>query len=157
MSLKDWWTSLSSGEKLFVGALGVFAGGAAVKALAGNDEPEPDDAPFGTPGWLREENRQDRSLRRRYRSGNVLRQPTIEARDGRRLRPDNIVLTRRGPHVVERKDVGELRPAHVFQAADYAEEVGGTAEVRVSCDTAVPERTALIAEMLRVGIKRSRC
>lgn len=161
MALKDWWNSLSGGEKFLVGGLAVLAGGAALGALAtsGGTRRRSDDDCSNLNGasWLREEDRQDRSLRRSYGSSRVLRQPTIATSDGRYMRPDNLVRFRGRYHVVERKDVAALRLEHLLQTAEYADAVGGTAEVRVSCDTDVSERTAAIADALGIDVRRSRC
>ena len=138
----------------------MLAGGAAVNAFATSGSPgRRDDDDFDRDGasWSWEEDRQDRSLRRQYGGHRVLRQPTITMRSGRRMRPDNLVQLRRGLHVVERKDVAALRLDHLFQAAEYAEAVGGTAEVRVSCDTDVSERVAAIADAMGIDVRRSRC
>lgn len=154
--------ALSSGDKWALGGLALLLLG--IAAAAGAAQPDHDDDD--------DDDRDDRPLRAgrelelavlaamadRHGETNVLDNVSFEDDEGCLFRPDTVVLGRGNSirQVREQKDVAELRPSHVLQAARYDTELEprrGTV-LDVAGDTLVPEDVCELARDFGIGIER---
>lgn len=158
--------ALTAGEKLFLGGLGVLFAALLAGAASGSgrdvdlddyddDDDDDDELP---PGRAFELSLLEAHVEC-YGERHVLDQATVTADDGSTMRPDAIILNRRGTGVVEvreAKDVRELRTAHILQAVRYDEALrprDGTT-IDIAEDTDVPREVRRLARLLDIGIER---